>query len=122
MSASPSTATKPAGKLIKINFEVPGATEKRSLVLKNRVVNSRATWVSAPDVTLTGATADLNAVLLSGDPETAKQMLASGKITATGNSQALLELLGMMTVFDFWFPIVTPAVPGPQPSACKVTP
>jgi alkyl sulfatase BDS1-like metallo-beta-lactamase superfamily hydrolase len=100
---------KAAGQVIKINFDVPGALEQRSLVLKNSVVNSRAKWDPNPDVTLKGSAPDINAVLLSGDPKVAKAALASGKITATGNADALLNLLGMTTKFDFWFPIVTPS-------------
>ena len=48
--------------------EEPEASEERSLVLKNNVVNSRATWIADPDVTLWAKkTEDFNVVLLSGD-------------------------------------------------------
>jgi alkyl sulfatase BDS1-like metallo-beta-lactamase superfamily hydrolase len=99
---------KAAGAVININFEVPGSTEQRSLVLKNSVTNSRAKWVDDPDVKLTGAAADINAILLSSDPKVAQAMLSSGKITAKGNVDVLFNLLGMTSKFDFWFPIVTP--------------
>ncbi len=101
-------ADKAAGQVIKINFEVWGVSERRSLVLKNSVVNSRAKWVDDPDVTLNGAADDINAVLLSGDRKLGEAMLASGKIKATGNADAFLNLLGMTSTFEFWFPIVTP--------------
>jgi alkyl sulfatase BDS1-like metallo-beta-lactamase superfamily hydrolase len=62
-------------------------------------------------VTLKGAAPDINAALLSGAPKVAEAMLSSGKITATGNADALLELLGLTSKFEFWFPIVTPSKP-----------
>ena len=102
---------KTPGEVIKINFDVPGATEQRSLVLKNSVVNSRAKWDPNPDVTLKGSAPDINAALLSGDRKVAEAMLASGKIVAVGNANALLNLLDLMTKFNFWFPIVTPSKP-----------
>jgi len=122
-------------KVIKINFAVledqeepgtkkePEVKEKRSLVLKNSVVNSRATWVADPDVTLKGSEPNFNEVLLSGKPDVAKASLKSGKIkVVNGNPQGLLDLLALMTEFPFWFPIVTPTSPDSEPKACRVTP
>jgi alkyl sulfatase BDS1-like metallo-beta-lactamase superfamily hydrolase len=98
---------KAAGSVIKINFEVDGG-EKRSLVLKNSVTNSREVLVDDPDVTLRGSAPDINAVLLSSDPKVAQALLDSGKLKAVGNVDALFNLLGMTSKFEFWFPIVTP--------------
>jgi alkyl sulfatase BDS1-like metallo-beta-lactamase superfamily hydrolase len=97
--------------------------EARSLVLKNSVVNSRATWVDKPDVTLWAKTTeDFNIVLLSGDVAVAEDALKTGKITADGNPQALLDLVALMRKFPFWFPIVTPTSPSSEPKPCKATP
>lgn len=110
-----------ADAVIKINLDVPEDTtksgeppklkEQRSLVLKNRVINSRATPVNNPDLTLTGSVTDLNAVLLSGDPKTAEELLKKLDIKTVGYVQALLDLLGMMSKPEFWFPIITPVTP-----------
>jgi alkyl sulfatase BDS1-like metallo-beta-lactamase superfamily hydrolase len=35
-------------------------------------------------------------------------VLASGRLEAVGNVDALFNLLGMAPKLDFWFPIVTP--------------
>lgn len=100
--------------------EEPEADDARSLVLKNNVVNSRATWVDKPDVTLWAKkTEDFNVVLLSGDVKVAEEALKDGKITAVGNAQALLDLIGLMRKFPFWFPIVTPMSPSTSPPPCK---
>ncbi len=97
-------STKASGKVITVNVEVDGTGEKRSLFLKNSVVNSRATSADDPDVTLKGTGPALNALLLGGNPGAALQ---SGAVTATGRVEALTELLGTMTKFHYWFPIVT---------------
>lgn len=97
-------APKSAGKTIRINFELEGTDEKRSLILKNGVLNSRGTLVKDPDLTLKGAGAAINAVLMGGDPLGA---MKSGNVAATGRQEALTELLALMTEFKFWFPIVT---------------
>jgi alkyl sulfatase BDS1-like metallo-beta-lactamase superfamily hydrolase len=96
-----------AGKLIKINLNATDTQEMRSLVLKNRVVNSRNRLLDDPDLTLTGSGSTINEVLLSGDPKVADAAIKSGKITATGRTLALTDLLGLMTKFPFWFPIIT---------------
>jgi len=102
--------------------EEPEVEEQRSLVLKNSVVNSRATWVDKPDVTLIAKkTEDFNIVLLSGDVKVAEQALKDGKITADGNPAALLDLIALMKQFPFWFPIVTPTSPSSPPPACQAT-
>ena len=95
------------GKLIKINLDATDTQEVRSLVLKNRVVNSRAKPIGDPDLTLKGPGSTLNEVLLSGDPAVAEAAIKSGKITAIGRIGALTDLLGLMTKFPFWFPIIT---------------
>jgi alkyl sulfatase BDS1-like metallo-beta-lactamase superfamily hydrolase len=96
-----------AGKVIKINLNATDTQDKRSLVLKNRVVNSRAKLLADPDLTLMGPGPTINEVLLSGDPAAADAAIKSGKITATGQTKALTDLLGLMTKFPFWFPIIT---------------
>jgi alkyl sulfatase BDS1-like metallo-beta-lactamase superfamily hydrolase len=102
--------------------EVSWIDEARSLVLKNNVVNSRATWVDHPDVTLWAKkTEDFNVVLLSGDVKFAAAALKDGTITADGNPQALLDLIALMKQFPFWFPIVTPMSPSTSPPPCKAT-
>ena len=95
------------GKLIKINLNGTDTQEIRSLILKNRVINSRAKGLPDPDLTLTGPAGTLNQVLLSGDPKVADAAIKAGKITATGQIKALNDLLGLMTKFPFWFPIIT---------------
>jgi alkyl sulfatase BDS1-like metallo-beta-lactamase superfamily hydrolase len=102
---------KAAGVAIKINFDVTDTKEQRSLVLNNSVTNSRAKWVANPDVKITGTAPDINAVLLSGDPKVAEAALASGKIKAEGDPDALTRLLGLTSKPGFWFPIVTPNKP-----------
>jgi alkyl sulfatase BDS1-like metallo-beta-lactamase superfamily hydrolase len=97
-------------KVIKINLngtDGKTTTEVRSLVLKNRVINSRAMALADKDLTLTGLVGTLNEVLLSGDPAVADAAIKSGKITAEGNPAALTDLLVLMTEFPFWFPIIT---------------
>jgi alkyl sulfatase BDS1-like metallo-beta-lactamase superfamily hydrolase len=94
---------KAAGRKITINFEVDGG-ERRSLTLNNRVVNSHAALAIDPDVTIKGSGAAINALLLGGNP---MAVIKSGKIATTGRTEALMELLGMMTKFKFWFPIIT---------------
>jgi hypothetical protein len=43
--------------------------------------------------------------------------MRSGGVSATGRTEALADLLGMVTKFPYWFPIVTrPAV------SCEVVP
>ena len=89
-------------------------------MLKNNVVNSRATWVDKPDVTLWAKkTEDFNVVLLSGDVKFAETALKDGTITADGNPQALLDLIALMKQFPFWFPIVTPMSQSASPPPCK---
>ena len=48
---------KTAGKALAINFEVEGTGQKYALVLKNRVLNSSATPVASPDLTIKIGTA-----------------------------------------------------------------
>jgi alkyl sulfatase BDS1-like metallo-beta-lactamase superfamily hydrolase len=97
-------AAKAGDKVIRINFEVDGTGERRSLVLKNGVINSRAVFDADPDLTIKGGGAAINAVLMGGDPAAA---MKAGGVTSTGRQEALTELLGMMTEFKFWFPVVT---------------
>lgn len=91
-------------KVIKLNFEVVGTGEKRALVLRNGVVNSRATPLDDPDLTLKGTGAALNALIFGGDPGA---VLARGEVTATGRTEALAELAALVTKFKLLFPIVT---------------
>lgn len=101
-------STKAAGKTITINFEVEGTGERRSLTLKDSVVNGHARPSPSPGLTLKGPAPALNAVLMRGDPLAA---MRSGGVSATGRTEALADLLGMVTKFPYWFPIVTrPAV------------
>jgi alkyl sulfatase BDS1-like metallo-beta-lactamase superfamily hydrolase len=101
-------STKAEGKSITINFEVEGTGETRSLVLKNSVVNGLAKPSANPDLTLKGPGAGLNAVLLGGIPTGG---VGAVGVKAEGKTEALTDLLGMMTKFQYWFPIVTrPAV------------
>jgi alkyl sulfatase BDS1-like metallo-beta-lactamase superfamily hydrolase len=95
---------KAAGKAITINFDVEDTGEKRSLILKNSVVNSRARHSSNPDLTLRGPGAALNAVLFSDDP---RATLKTAGVAADGRIESLTELLGMTTKFKYWFPIIT---------------
>ncbi|MBW9054539.1 alkyl/aryl-sulfatase [Rhizobium mesosinicum] len=97
-------AEKAAGKTIKINFEVDGTGEKRSLVLRNSVLNSRTRLDPSPDATLKASGAVLNAVLMGGDPTKAGEM---GGLTIEGRKEALTDLLSTIGTFKFWFPIVT---------------
>lgn len=57
-----------------------------------------------PDLTLKGKGAALNTVLMGGDPAAA---IKSNDVLVTGRQEALIELFGMVTPFEFWFPIVT---------------
>ena len=95
---------KAGDKVIRINFEIDDASEKRSLVLQNGVVNSRAKPTPNPDLALRGSGAALNAVIMRGDPAA---VVKAGGVVATGRLEALTELVGMLTRFKFWFPIVT---------------
>ncbi|MGL9620955.1 alkyl sulfatase dimerization domain-containing protein [Bradyrhizobium sp. U531] len=91
---------KAAGKSITINFEVDGK-EKRSLTLRNRVLNHSNKPATSPDLTVKGSTAAVVAALMSG-----KSGENSG-LSFDGNQTALSELLGLTTTPPFLFPIVT---------------
>lgn len=95
---------KAAGKALTINLEVEGTDEKHTLTLKNRVLNATAKPAANPDLTLKGEGAALNALLMGGDPEA---VLKSGTVAATGRTEAVSELLALVTNFEFWFPIIT---------------
>ena len=95
---------KAGDKVIRINFEIDDTNEKRSLVLQNGVVKSRAKTTPDPDLTLRGSGAALNAVIIRGDPAAA---VKAGDVVATGRLEALTELVGMLTRFKFWFQIIT---------------
>ncbi|MGO9631152.1 MAG: alkyl sulfatase C-terminal domain-containing protein [Xanthobacteraceae bacterium] len=55
-------------------------------------------------MTVKGPGPALNALLLGGNPGA---VLRAGVVKADGRAEALGELLGMMTKFHYWFPIVT---------------
>lgn len=95
---------KAADKTLTINFEVDGTSERRSLTLRNRVVNHLPKAGDSPDVTVRGTSAAIVELLMGGKPA---DVIASGAIKTEGRAAALTELLGMTTPPEFWFPIVT---------------
>ena len=95
---------KTAGKTLTINFDVDDTREKRSLVLRNRVLNHFAKPSASPDLTVKGTSAAIVAALMGGKPA---ESIARGSIKAEGRAAALTELVGMTTSPEFWFPIVT---------------
>lgn len=95
---------KAAGKTLTIDFEVDGSAEKRSLTLRNRVLNHLANSSDSPDLTVKGSSAAIVELLMGGK---AADMIASGAVKTDGRAEAVTELLGMMSTPAFWFPIVT---------------
>lgn len=95
---------KTAGKTLTINFEIDDTGEKRSLTLRNRVLNHLTRPSASPDITVKGTSAAIVAVLMGGQPA---EMIARGAVKTEGRAAALTELVGMTTTPEFWFPIVT---------------
>ena len=83
---------------------IDGTGEKRSLTLRNRVINHLPKLGDSPDVTVRGTSAAIVELLMGGKPA---DVIASGAIKTDGRAAALTELLGMTTAPEFFFPIVT---------------
>ncbi|TKV82237.1 MBL fold metallo-hydrolase [Bradyrhizobium elkanii] len=95
---------KAAGKMLTINFDVEDTGEKRSLTLRNRVLNQFSVSSPSPDATIKGSNASIVAVLMEGKPA---EMMSRGDVKTDGRAAAVTELIEMTTAPEFWFPIVT---------------
>ena len=104
-------AAKADGRSLSLNLEF---TDHESALLKLRhsVLHVFAGQRSkAPDASLTMSAEDLKLLLCS---VTSLDVLeGEGRISVTGDTDALRDLLGMLDAFPRWFPIVTPR---PEPS------
>lgn len=91
---------------ITLNLSIRDTGERFALWLENAVLHSTTGAADSPDATieLTRATlADLT--LKTTEVADAR---AQGSLQIEGDAQSLVDLIDLLDVFDFWFPIVLP--------------
>lgn len=98
---------KAAGKKIVINLDFTDLKQQYVLTVENGVLNyHHGRQDPNADVTLSLAKPALDSVQL-GEVTLASQ-LDNGNIKLTGNKQSVVDFMGLLDNFPFWFNIVTP--------------
>lgn len=98
---------KAAGKKLVLNVNFTDPNSQYVLTVHNSVLNyAHDRQDPKADATITLSKATLNKVQLK--EATLDQLIASGQIQIVGRKEALGEFMGLLDVFPFWFPIVTP--------------
>jgi alkyl sulfatase BDS1-like metallo-beta-lactamase superfamily hydrolase len=95
-----------AGKRSILRFEFSDLDAGYLVTMANGVLNHKAASSSGADVTVRLTRPGFLAMTLAGVP--LESLEANGMVTVDGEREALVELLGLLDNFEFWFNIVTP--------------
>ncbi|MCU4414026.1 MBL fold metallo-hydrolase [Acinetobacter sp. WU_MDCI_Axc73] len=99
-------AEKAQGKRLAVNFNFPDLKKNYTVTLSNSVLNYSTVPEKKVDATVTLNKTTLNAIQLK--QATWQDKIKSGEIKINGNQQALVDLVGLIDDYPFWFNIVTP--------------
>nr|WP_035272073.1 MULTISPECIES: alkyl sulfatase dimerization domain-containing protein [Acinetobacter] len=99
-------AEKAQGKRLAVNFDFPDLKKNYTVTLSNSVLNYSTVPEKKVDATVTLNKTTLNAIQLK--QATWQDKIKSGEIKINGNQQALVDLVGLIDDYPFWFNIVTP--------------
>jgi alkyl sulfatase BDS1-like metallo-beta-lactamase superfamily hydrolase len=98
---------KAAGKVLRFNFNLTDTNEQYTLVVENGVLNYRKDQQYADaDASLITTRSALDRILMG--QATAAEKLATGQAVIEGDRDKLIEFMGLLDNFEFWFNIVTP--------------
>ena len=96
-----------AGKHYQFNVEFTDVRERYLLEVENGVLNHTAgVRVDDPTASLSLERSSLDAIVL-GEAEFV-DLLANGRATVEGDTDAFKDFVQMLDSFEFWFDIVTP--------------
>lgn len=98
---------KAAGKAITLNFVFPDTRQKYLIELSNGALSHlEGRQAQNADAVVQIDRVTLDQVILGAT--TLEKEIAGGSVKVEGDSQKLLELMGLLDEFELWFDIVTP--------------
>lgn len=98
---------KAANTTLTLNFVFPDINEQYIVELNNSSLHNIKGYQSdKADATITMDRETLNQIILK--QKTVEGTLSNNELKITGKQESLMQLLGLLDNFDFWFNIVTP--------------